>query len=473
MLLARNKQALIQETPLEKRAFYQHAILIALPIIAQNLINAAVSSADVIMLGYVSQEALSASSLANQVQFVLMIIFFGLSSGVTALTAQYWGKGDTVTIEKILGIAVRFSLSVGLVFAAAAFFAPQLLMRIFTNDPALIAEGAVYLRILSVSYLFTSFSSIYLNLMRSIERVFISTSVYAISLSLNICINAIFIFGLFGAPKLGLVGVAIGTVTARLVELLICVGDLLHSKTIKFHLRYVFASNPVLMKDFLRISLPSTLNDTSWSVAFSMYSVILGHLGSDAVAANSVASVARNLGTVICFGMASATGIVVGKTIGENRLTHARVYADRMVFLTSLSGILGGILIFFSRPIFLMMGHELTPHATAYLQVMLLITCYYVWGQGVNTAWIGGCFRAGGDAKYGMICDTIDMWCFSVPMGFFCAFVLKLPVMGVYFILCLDEFVKMPFIIHHYRSYRWIQNITRDFDNPQEGEKQP
>lgn len=463
MKLFQSNKGLIEETPKEKREFYSKAILIALPIIAQNLINTAVNSADVVMLGYVSQEALSASSLANQVQFILTIIFYGLASGVSTLTAQYWGKGDTRTIEKVLAIALRFSLLVGFIFSIAAWFFPNQVMHIFTNDPTLIQEGVTYLRILAVSYLFMSFSSIYLNLMRSIERVMLSTGVYAISLCINISINATFIFGLFGAPKLGLVGVAIGTVIARFTEVVICVIDSMRFRTVRIRLKDLVTFEPVLVKDFLRISMPSTLNDTAWSVAFSMYSVILGHMGSDAVAANSIATVARNLGTVICFGMASATGIIIGKTIGENRLKHAQVYANRMLFLTSTAGILGGILILCSRPLLMMMGHELTDQARIYLQGMLLINAYYVWGQGVNTAWICGCFRAGGDAKYGMICDTIDMWCFAVPVGLFCAFVLKLPVLVVYFVLCLDEFVKMPFVIHHYRSFQWIRNITRDF----------
>jgi len=468
MSLFRKNAPVIQETKQEKRAFYRYAIMISLPIIAQNLINTAVNSADTIMLGYVSQEALSASSLANQIPFILHIIFYGISSGLTALVAQYWGKGDLVTIEKIFGIGLRFSLTIGFVFSAVAFACPEFLMRIYTDDPVLIAEGITYLRIISVTYFLTAFSNVYLNLTRSMERVLLSTGVYAISLSINICVNAIFIFGLFGAPKLGLVGVAVGTVIARIIEVVICLVDLAINKRFHFHVKYLFESNKILMKDFIRISLPSTINDLAWSVAFSMYSVILGHMGSDVVAANSITVVARNLGTVICFGMASAAGIVVGKVIGENRLEDARVYADRMMFLTSVSGIIGGIIILCTRPFFFMMAHELTPLALDYLSVMLYITAYYVWGQGMNTAWVCGCFRAGGDAKFGMIMDIIDMWGFAVPIGFISAFVLDLPVLWVFFILCLDAFVKMPVVIHHYYSYKWIKNITRDFPEKEE-----
>ena len=217
------------------------------------------------------------------------------------------------------------------------------------------------------------------------------------------------------------------------------------------------------MQDLFRLSAPTMINDLGWSIAFSMYSVILGHLGGDIVAANSVGQIARNLGKVLCMGFANGTAIILGKTIGEGMMDAARVYAKRMVNLTSIAGIVGGVLILMVRPL-LMMAFEssLTPVALSYLGIMLLINAYYVWGQCMKTCWICGCFRAGGDVKYGMYCDLIAMWCFSVPLGFLFAFVFDLPVMWVYFILFLDEFAKMPFIIHHYKKFGWLQNITRD-----------
>ena len=447
---------------LDRKAFIKMACAIALPIAAQNMINTLVGSADVVMLGYVSQTALSASSLANQVQFILGCVYYGLVAGAGILVAQYWGKHDVRTIERILGLGIRFSMIVSVIFFLPACLCPRVLMRIFTNEEPIIREGAVYLRYISFTYLLQGFSSMYLAVIRSKERVILPMVTYAVSLSMNILINAIFIFGLLGAPKLGLVGVAVGTLTARVIEAAICLVDSARSKDVKFHVSRIFEKGGVLVKDLLQLGSPAMINDLAWGTAFSMYSVILGHLGSDAVAANSVAQIARNLGTVLCFGFANGTAIILGKAISEKGIEVARLYSIRMVRITSVAGLIGGVLILLVRPLLLLFAGNLTPQAASYLNTMLLINAYYVWGQGVNTCWICGCFRAGGDTRWGMICDILDMWCFSVPLGLFVAFVLKLPVLWVYFILCLDEFVKIPFIVKHFRSFTWIRNITRN-----------
>ncbi len=180
------------------------------------------------------------------------------------------------------------------------------------------------------------------------------------------------------------------------------------------------------------------------------------------VAANAVVVVARNLGTVVCFGIANAGAIILGKSIGEGHMEKVKADASRFCRITFFSGIAGGILIFFLRPVFMNMA-ELSPVSRGYLKGMLYINMYYVLGQAMNTTVICGIFRSGGDSRWGFICDVIDMWLFSVPLGFISAFVLSLPPLTVYFLICLDEFVKMPFIYRHYKSYQWLKDITREF----------
>lgn len=443
-------------------SFNRTMIRLAVPFILQNLITTAVSSADVIMLGFVSQDALAAGSLANQIMFILNLVYSGLSSGVIMLAAQYWGKQDTLTIERIMGIGMRISILISTTFFVLAFFSPSLLMRIFTNEEALIATGAPYLRVVSFSYLFMSISQVYLCTMRAIERVTFATFANGSALTLNIILNAVFIFGLFGVPKMGILGVALATSIARGIELTLCLLDNVGSRIIHFRIRTLWESNKVLFSDFLKYSLPAFGNEVVWGVAFSMYSVIMGHLGSDIVAANAVVVVARNLGTVACFGIANAGTILLGKTIGEGHMDTVKADASRFCRITFISGIFGGILIFLLRPLFLNMA-DLTQTAQGYLNIMLFINMYSVVGQAMNTAVICGVFRSGGDSKWGFICDTIDMWAYAVPLGFISAFVLKLPPMWVYFLICTDEFVKLPFVYKHYKSYKWLKNITRDF----------
>ena len=443
-------------------SFNKDILRLAVPIVLQNIVTTAVNSADVIMLGFVGQDALSAGSLANQVMFILNLVYSGISSGIIMLAAQYWGKKDTKTIEHIMGIGMQLSLFISGTFFIMAFFFPHILMRIFTNDVNLITAGIPYLRMVSFSYLFMSFSQVYLCAMRSIERVNFSTVTNAVALILNIILNAVFIFGLFGAPKLGIIGVALATVIARGVEFTICVIDNFIPKAIHFHIKNVLEINKILFFDFMKYSLPAFGNEIVWGVAFSMYSVIMGHLNSDIVAANAVVVVARNLGTVACFGIANAGAIILGKSIGSGNTDTIKSDSSRFVKITSISAVVGGIVIFLLRPVFFSMT-DLTPTAQSYLSIMLFINMYYIVGQAFNTAMICGVFRSGGDSKWGFFCDIIDMWCYSVPLGFISAFVLKLPPMWVYFLICTDEFVKIPFVYKHYKSYKWLKNITRDF----------
>lgn len=442
-------------------AFYSQIFKLLLPIVLQNLLSAAVTSADVVMLNYVGQSSISAVSLASQYANVLYMVYYGLGTGASVLCAQYFGKGDMRAIEIVEGIALRFSMLISIIFAAFALFAPQLMMTLFTNDPELIAIGSSYLRFVSISYLCWSITEVYLAVLRSVGRVVISTILNTMAFTLNILLNAVFIFGLFGAPQMGASGVALATSISRVIELIGCFLVSMLSKDVKLKLSMLFHRNKVLFSDFVKLSLPALGNDIAWSVAFSMYSVIIGHLGSDAVAANSFVVVTRNFGTVLCYGLANAGGILLGNVMGENRLETAREYARKILRLTVISGAFGGLLILAATP-FILKYATLTETAMHYLKYMLLINTYYVMGGAVNTTLIAGVFRAGGDTRFGFVCDVIDMWVYAVPLGFLSAFVLKLPVMWVYFLLCTDEFVKWPWVINHYRSGKWLHNITRD-----------
>lgn len=445
----------------QKKIFYRKIFRLVLPIVLQNLLSAAVNSADVVMLNYVSQEAISAVSLATQYSSILFMVYYGLGTGATMLCAQYYGKGDMKAIQMVEGIALRFSVGISLIFAVAAFCIPELMMMVFTKDTALIEIGASYLRIVSLSYFCWGFIEIYLAVLRSTGRVTISMALNISALVMNVFLNAVFIFGLFGAPELGAAGVALATSISRLTELVLCFVVSARSKEIKLKPSLMFRKGGILLKDFIRLSLPALGNDVAWALAFSMYSVIMGHMGSDVVAANSIVVVVRNFGTVFCFGLANAGGILIGNEIGENKLELAKADTSRVVRLTIVSGFVGGLLVFLATP-FVLQYASLSETAMYYLKYMLYINVYYIMGAAVNTTLIAGVFRAGGDSRFGFVCDLVDMWCYAVPLGFLAAFVFKLPVLWVYFLLCTDEFVKWPWVIRHYKSYKWLKNITRD-----------
>ena len=452
----------------EKRAFYKYTARITGPIALQNLMDAAVGSADVIMLSFVSQTALAASSLAGQVMFVLQMLLFGISSGASVLSAQYWGKGDRRTVERVMGLSLRVAVVISALFTLAAALVPGLIMRVFTADAALIDAGAAYLRAVSAAYVLGGFATVYVSVMRSVERVRVSAAVHCSAVVMNVLLNACFIFGIGPFPRLGIVGVALATSITRFLEVIVCVIDGHLCRVIRLRFSDLLARGGELMRDFVRFSVPAAANYIIWGLAFSVYSVILGHLSSDIVAANSVASVVRNLGTVVCFGLSSSAAIILGKTMGYNQLKEARAYARRFLWLSLWTALAGGAVILLSRPLVMrFMNYYVTVTDTVRgeLSIMLLINSYYVIGQSVNTMLICGIFRAGGDVRFGLFCDTIAMWCYAVPMGLLSAFVFRLPELWVYIVLCLNEFVKMPVILIHYKRMGWLRNITRDMEN--------
>lgn len=444
-----------------RKNIYSQISKLAFPIALQNLLSACVNSVDVVMLNFVGQDAVAAVSLAAQYSFILWCIYFGLGTGLTILGAQYYGKKDYKAIESVEGIALRFTVIVGSLFFVGSFFFPELLMSWFTNDGKLIGLGVKYMRIVSFSYLFNTIVEVYFSTLKSVSRVKASTIVNVTANILNIVLNACFIFGWIGLPKLGIVGVALATTIAGLMRMISVFVLSAMSPDVKIGFRLIFIRNKVLFQDFFRLSLPALLNDLVWGLAFSVYTGIMGHLNSDAVAAFSFVAIVRNFGQVLCFGVANGGGLFLGKVLGENNLEDGWVVSKCLVKLTVISGAVGGLIIFAASP-FVLGFADLTPEAHDFLKKMLFINCFYVMGSAINTTFICGIFRSGGDSKFGLICDTINMWGYAVPLGLLSAFVFKLPVMGVYLLMCTDEFVKWSVVFWHYKSKVWLKNITRE-----------
>lgn len=444
----------------EKNVFYQKLIALVFPIAIQNLMTALVSASDALMLGFLDQTALSAVSLATQVQFVLNLFFSALTIGTTVLAAQYWGRQDRESVEEVLCIALKLSFLISMVFFMAAFFFPRVLMRIFTNEVPLIDAGIPYLRIVSWSYLFMGFSQIYLCIMKNSGRTAKSTVYGSSALVLNILLNAILIFGLLGFPQMGIAGAALATTISRAVELFLTIFENVKKGVVRVRLKY-FCSNFVRLKrDYYRYTMPVLANELVWGCGFTMFSVIMGHLGSDAVAANSVANIVKNIIACVCLGIGTGSGILVGNELGSGNLETAKKYGRLLCKISLITGAVSGLFILLSSPLVLMFTANLTEQAHAYLQIMLYICSYYIIGKSLNSTVIAGIFCAGGDTRFGLICDAVTMWIIIIPLGAFAAFILHLPVLAVYFLLNLDEWIKLPAVYRHYKQYKWVKNLT-------------
>lgn len=444
----------------EKKVFYKKLAALVFPIAVQNLMTALVSASDALMLGFLDQTALSAVSLAAQVQFVLNLFLTALVIGTTVLAAQYWGKQDREAVEEILCIALKISFLISLLFFMAAFFLPRVLMQIFTNEVRLIEAGIPYLRIVSWSYLFMGFSQIYLCIMKNSGRAVKSTVYGSSALVLNILLNAILIFGLLGFPQMGIAGAALATAISRAVELILTIFENITAGVVRVRLKYFRSDSVRLKRDYYRNTMPVLANELVWGCGFTMFSVIMGHLGSDAVAANSVANIVKNIIACVCLGIGTGGGILTGNELGSGNLETAKKYGGLLCRISLVSGAVSGLLIFLAGPLVLMFTASLTQQARAYLKIMLYLCSFYMIGKSINSTVVAGIFCAGGDTKFGFICDAITMWVIIIPAGAFAAFILHFPILAVYFILNLDELVKLPAVYRHYKQYKWVKNLT-------------
>lgn len=440
-----------------KRSLRKEIVRLALPIALQQFMTALVGACDAIMLGKLSQDAMSAVSLATQVTFVFNLFMFAFMAGENMFVAQYYGKGDYTGISQVFSLVTKICGCIAVVFLAGTLFFPEQLMRILTNEETLIVLGSEYLRVIGISYVFSGIAQTFLAIMKNCGAVNMSTLINGVMVILNIALNAVFIFGLSGFPKMGIKGAALATVLATVVQFLWSVGYVLcRIRAVKFSLR---SCEKKLFGCFWQKAVPLLINNLAWGIGFSMYSVIMGHLGTDAVAANGIANISKNLVVCFCLGLGNAGSIIVGNRLGADRLQEAKEAGGTLTRTAIIAGIVSGLVLIALSP-FITKMVDLTPTARGYLQKMLLICSYYIAGKSVNCMTIGGIFAAGGDSKFGMLCDSVTLWCITVPLGCICAFILKLPVMVVYFVLNLDEIIKLPVVYKHYKKYKWIKNLT-------------
>ena len=444
-----------------EQTFTRKLVSLIIPMTLQNFMFALVPISDAAMLVALNQDSMSAVSLAAQVTFVLNLFLFGISAGTNMFAAQYWGKGDKESIERLFGYSVKLLIPIAVLFFSMAMFLPTGLMRIYTDVPSIIEYGVQYLRIVSFSYLFMSLAWLYEAILKNTGFVRESTAISISMVILNIILNGVFIFGLFGLPEMGARGAALATTISSLEGFVGCTWILLRRCSVKLRIKHIINTDQNIRREFSRYTSPFMANQLFWGIGFTMISVIIGHLGADATAANAIAAVVKDLVSCFCYALGSGGAIVVGNELGAGRLDKGKEYGNKITKLTIISGAILGVLVALSAPLVLKVAN-LTPQASEYLKYMLWMCSYYILGRSINSTTIGGIFAAGGDTKFGFICDTITMWAFIVPLGFIAAFVLNLPVLAVYFLLNLDEMIKLPAVFIHYRKYKWVKNLVAD-----------
>lgn len=445
---------------MNKKIIYRSMLAIAIPIAFQNLITVGVQMADTVMLGSLGEIELSASSLANQLFFIFTLAMYGTAGGANVLVAQFWGKKNQTSIQKVLSYTIWVVVGISIIMMILSLFVPDMIMRIFTSDPAVIEQGISYLRIVCMSYLFFGLTTIIGNILRGVQSVQISLWASVVSLFVNVFFNWVFIFGNLGSPAMGVSGAAIATTIARMVECAIIVVYLRKiDKKIQYKFNMVIHLDKSLRQSFIRNVTPVTCNELLWSTGFTMLTVVIGHMGTSVVAANSIYSVVSQLVAVMGKGLSSAAAVMVGNTIGAKKHHELPFIVSALQKISMIAGVLSMLIVFALIPLmpyFYNISEETTSNlfqimaSGAILQILMPISF-------VNMV---GILRGGGDAKFVLINDIIYMWTICLPLGWIAGLVLHLPVWLVFAILRFDDVMKVIASQYRIKRNKWIRDVT-------------
>ena len=440
------------------KTFFRLLIIISL----QQLAALAVNLVDNIMLGNYSELALSGATLVNQIQFTLQQIAAGIGMGIVALASQYWGQKRTEPIKKIINVGMKLGLAVGIIFFAAAQLFPNALLSIFTNDEAVITEGAKYLKIISWTYIVFSISNSLMYALQSVETAAVGTVMSVSTIIINASLNYVFIYGNFGAKEMGIRGAAVATLISRVVELvIISVYMLFIDKKLKAKLWELIEPDFSYLRDYVKVATPVILSGALWGVAQAAQTALLGHISRSVIAANSIAVIVFQIFAVFGMSCANVGSVVMGKTVGEGRLDMVRSYSKTMQGIFILLGLSSGILLFAFKDIivgFYDVSPETKKLALQFITVLSISTVGTCYEYPVESGIIAG----GGHTKYPAVVDNLFMWLWTIPSAFLSAFVFHFPPLVTFCFLKSDQLIKcIPNAINCNR-YRWVRILTRD-----------
>lgn len=440
--------------------FFRAMLALAVPVAFQQLITAGLNMIDVLMVGQLGEASVAALGLANQIFFLLILFLFGTTSGMAIFTAQYWGKGDTENIRKVLGICLVLAITVAALFTLAATLIPETLMGFYTEDPEVIRLGSDYLRIVGLSYIFMAISVSYISILRSITLVTMTMVVAVISLALKTAIGYTLIFGHFGLPALGVRGAAIGTAIGWSFECILLL-------ILVYAFKTPLAANPftffhfdrIFLFNVLRTSMPAALNEVIWSFGITTYNAVYARIGTDSIAAININATIEELVFVLFIGLGNACSVMVGNKIGERDKVTAFEYSRRFTILAVMLSLLGGVVVIAIRDVVVGL-YQLSPSATFNLRNIMLVYALSAWLRVFNFMLFIGALRAGGDTRYAMFTELFSIWAIGVPAALIGGFVLDLPVYYVYAMVLLEEAAKAVIIFRRYLSRKWIHDLV-------------
>lgn len=451
----------------QKPGFYRQVAALATPIVLQNLITSTLSMADTFMVGILGEAPMAAVTLANIPLFVVQLFIFGVQSGSSVLISQYWGKQDMQAINRVIGVALWVVLLVSSIFAGILLICPVQFLSLFGNQPQVIEMAAQYGSIAGISYVLNAFTMIYVAAYRSMERPQLGMYILAASMTVNTCLNWVFIFGNLGAPALGVRGAALATLIARSVEVVIVATHMIRNRFFRIRGSLLLRPGMSMVKRFLRYGGLVVCNETMWGLGTSIFPTIMGHMegSTEILAAYTVAGNVEKFCTVFSFGLASTAAIIIGREIGAGRSHHVHNMGLTMNTLAVIVGsILCALLVCFAKfvaPQWVFPIFKLSDRASSVATMMITVMGILMPMRNFNSVNIIGVLRGGGDVRAATLIDVSPLWVCAIPYAVLCGVVLRTSVFWVYLAFGVEQVVKFSLGVWRMRSGKWVRDLTR------------
>jgi len=452
------------------RDFYSKLIHIAIPVTLQSLVMFGVNATDTVMVGSLGEYSIAGVAIANQFSFLYQITCFGIAGGMGVLSAQFWGKKDRDAIGAGLSIILKIAFAFGLLYLVAAARFPKSVMGIYSIDEFVMSEGAAYLRMLSLGYLFTGITIMIASTLRSVGIVMLTLLTNCVALFLNVFLNWVLIFGKLGAPRMGVAGAALSTTICRAVELTIVLIFLFKiDDKIRFRISMMRRWDKDIFKNYRKNGVPVIVSDIFLAVGNNMLSVVLGRMGPAVMSSAAIANTVFQLTSVFLMGVSGASGVIIGNTIGEGAFEKAKEYGKTFLSLTVMVSLFAIVIIQLVKSVifkeFYIGGAAVqvfnVEDSTKEIAGMLINTLTFITVfMTLSQILTKGILRAGGDTKFLMIADVLFLWIVSVPLGFLTGLYLQWPPYIVFFFLRIDEVIKSIWCMFRFYSWKWIRDVA-------------
>ncbi|TAH67021.1 MAG: MATE family efflux transporter [Anaerolineaceae bacterium] len=452
--------------------FLKKTFAITIPIVLQNLLNNLVNLVDTLMIGQLGETSIAAVGLANKLFFVFALLMFGVSSGSSVLSAQYYGKGELMNIKRVLKVSLYIGIGGSLLFAIPGFFAPELVMSIFTPLEGTISEGAKYLIIIVFSYPLTAVTMTYVSVLRSMSYVKLPVIITSISILVNVFLNYALIYGNMGFPKMGVAGAALATLIARIVEcgvLLFLVyshktgdgklGDFVHLKYDRAKEKGAAFINKIFLSKYFNTAAPVIINEFVWGLGVTMYSLVYGRMGDAATAAITITSTVEQMALVFFFGICHAAAVLLGNELGSDKLDKAEEHAKNYIAMMFALSVVGAVAVFLLRnPVASIF--DVSEEVLKYVKLCITVFAINMPIRMLNTLFIVAILRSGGDTKATLFLDVTSVWLIGIPMAVLGGLILQLPVHIVYAMILVEEVYKLILGFIRYKKKKWLRNIV-------------